>query len=151
MSENLTGVIKKVGLVSTASTAEDATINGAAIIIDGVKEIKVFLDVTAHAGGANNSVKIKNVEFADDESFTVNKTTFTSDDYLNKNDRLSSTSAIDQTLLNAIGTKSLSLKNLALDNQKYFRVNFLTGSTSVDLTFKSEVILEYLDKPKIQA
>jgi len=148
MSEKLTGVIKKIGLVSTASTAEDATINGSAILITGVQEIKAFIDVTAYTTG---SVKIKNVQFADDSSFAVNPSTFTSDDYLGKNDRISSVSAIDQTSLGAVGTKGISLKNLALNNQKYFRVNFLTGSVSTDLTFKSEVILEYLDKPQIQS
>lgn len=148
MSENLTGIIKKVGVVSTASTAEGDTIAGSPILIEGVKELKVFLDVTTWTSG---SVKIKNVEFADDSSFTVNLSTFTSDDYLNKNDRISSVSAIDQTSLGAVGTKCISLKNLALNNQKYFRVNFLTGAVSTDLTFKSEVILEYLDKPQIQS
>lgn len=146
--EHLTGIIKKVGLVSTASTAEDATINGSAILIDKVSEIKVFLDVTTWTSG---SVKIKNVEFADDSSFSVNLSTYTSDDYLNKNDRMSATSAIDQTILTAAGTKALSLKNIALNKQKYFRVNFLTGSVSTDLTFKSEVILQYLDSPQIQS
>lgn len=148
MSENLTGIIKKVGLVSTASTAEDTAIPGSAILIEGVKELKVFLDVTTWVSG---SVKIKDVQFADDSSFSVNVSTYTSDNYLNKNDRKSSVSAIDQTSLNAVGTKSISLINLALNNQKYFRVNFLTGAVNTDLTFKSEVILEYLDKPQIQA
>jgi len=148
MSEKLTGVIKKIGLVSTASTAEDATINGSAILITGVQEIKAFIDVTAYTTG---SVKIKDVQFANDSSFSVNPSTFTSDDYLNKNDRKSATSAIDQTSLSATGTKSISLKNLALNDQKYFRVNFLTGSVDTALTFKSEVLLSYLDEPQIQA
>ena len=148
MSEKLTGVIKKIGLVSTASTAEDATIHGSAILITGVQEIKAFIDVTAYTTG---SVKIKSVQFADDSSFSVNPSTFTSDDYLNKNDRKSATSTIDQTSLSAIGTKSISLKNLALNDQKYFRVNFLTGSVDTALTFKSEVLLSYLDEPQIQA
>jgi len=148
MSEKLTGVIKKIGLVSTASTAEEATIHGSAILITGVQEIKAFIDVTAYTTG---SVKIKSVQFADDSSFSVNPSTFTSDDYLNKNDRKSATSAIDQTSLSATGTKSISLKNLALNNQKYFRVNFLTGIADTALTFKSEVLLSYLDEPQIQA
>jgi len=54
-------------------------------------------------------------------------------------------------VLSAAGSKSLSLKNLALGAQKWFRVRTIVSSGSPDATFEVQTILNYLDKPKVQA
>ncbi len=146
--EKLTGVILKHSIALAQRTTSAQVVAGSAIEISGVSEIKNFIYASALAAG---TVKIQDVQFANDSSFTVNVSTYTSDDYLNKNNRSSSTSAIDQTSLAAAGTKSLSLKNLALEGQKYFRVRTVASSGSPDATFEVKTILLYLDQPQIQA
>ena len=91
------------------------------------------------------------MQFANDSSFSVNVATFTSSDYLEKNDRFSATGSIAQTVLSAAGTRSLSLKNLALDGQKWFRVRTVASSGSPDATFEVQTILSFLGEPQVQA
>ncbi|MEY2868975.1 MAG: hypothetical protein RIR01_1451 [Bacteroidota bacterium] len=148
MSEKLTGVILKRSVALAQRTTSAQVVAGVAINISGVSEIKNIISASAVAAG---TVGIQDVQFADDSSFSVNVSTFTSDDYLGKNDRTSSTSAIAQTLLSAAGSKSLSLKNLALNNQKYFRVRTVASSGSPDATFEVQTILQYLNEPQVQA
>lgn len=146
--ENLTGVkiVRSIALAQRTTSAQ--VVAGAAIDVSGVDEIKHFISASAVAAG---TAGIQDVQFADDSSFSVNVDTYNSDDYLNKNDRSSSTSAIEQTVLSAAGTKSISLKNLAKDGQKYHRVRTVASSGSPDATFEVQTILEYLDKPQVQA
>lgn len=146
--EKLTGVkiVRSVALAQRTTSAQ--VVAGTAIDITGVDEIKHFISASAVAAG---TVGIQDVQFADDSSFSVNVTTITSDDYLGKNNRSSSTSAIAQTVLSAAGTKSLSLKNLALATQKYHRVRTIASSGSPDATAEVQTILSYLDQPKVQA
>lgn len=146
--EHLTGVILKNSIALAQRTTSAQVVAGSAIDISNVAEIKNFLYASAVEAG---SVKIQDVQFANDSSFTENVSTYTSDDYLNKNDRMSATSAIDQTILTAAGTKSLSLKNLAIKGQKYFRVRTLASTGSPDATFEVKTILQYLDSPQIQS
>lgn len=146
--EKLTGVILKNSIPLAQRTTSAQVVASSAIDISGVSEIKNFLYASAVAAG---SVKIQDIQFANDSSFNVNVSTYTSDDYLNKNDRMSATSAIDQTSLSAAGTKSLSLKNLAKDGQKFYRVRTLASTGTPDVTFEVKTILLYLDQPQIQA
>lgn len=146
--EKLTGVkiVRSIALAQRTTSAQ--VVAGAAINIKGVSEIKNFLSASAIAAG---TVGIKDVQFANDSSFSENVSTITSDDYLGKNDRSSSIGAIAQTVLSAAGARSLSLKNLALNGQEYFRVRTVASSGSPDATFEVQTILEYLDKPQVQA
>lgn len=146
--EKLTGIkiVRSIALAQRTTSAQ--VVAGTAINITGVDEIKHFISASAVDAG---TVGIQDVQFANDSSFSVNVATFTSDDYLNKNDRDSSTSAIAQTVLSAAGTKSLSLKNLALGEQKYMRVRSVASSGSPDATFEVQTILSYLDEPQVQA
>jgi hypothetical protein len=146
--EKLTGVkiVRSIALAQRTTSAQ--VVAGAAIDITGVDEIKNFISASAVAAG---TVGIQDVQFADDSSFSVNVSTFTSDDYLNKNNRMLSTSAIAQTVLSAAGSKSLSLKNLALATQKFFRVRTVASSGSPDATFEVQTILSYLDEPEVQS
>lgn len=146
--EKLTGVILEHSIALAQRTTSAQVVAGSSIDISGVSEIKNYLYASAVAAG---SVKIQDVQFADDSSFSSNVSTYTSDDYLNKNDRMSSTSAIEQTSLSAAGTKSLSLKNLAINRQKYFRVRTVASSGSPDATFEVKTILLYLNQPKVQS
>jgi hypothetical protein len=146
--ENLTNVkiVRSIALAQRTTSAQ--VVAGAAIDITGVDEIKHFISASAVAAG---TAGIQDVQFADDSSFSVNVSTYTSDDYLNKNDRASSTTAIAQTVLSAAGTKSLSLKNLAKGTQKYSRVRTVASSGSPDATFEVQTILSYLNAPQVQA
>lgn len=146
--ENLRGAILKHSIALTQRTTGNAVVVGEVIDITGVDEIKHFITATAVAAGTNG---IQDVQFANDLSFSVNVTTFTSDDYLNKNDSLSSTSAIAQTVLSAAGTKAISHKNLALGEQRYMRVRMVASSGSPDVTAKVDTLLNYLNQPKIQS
>lgn len=146
--ENLTGAILKNSIPLAQRTTGNALIVGAAIDITGVDEIKHFITATAVAAGTNG---IQDVQFANDISFSVNVTTFTNDSYLNKNDRLSSISAIAQTVLSAAGTKAISHKNLALEGQKFSRIRMIASSGSPDVTAKVDTLLLYLNQPKIQS
>lgn len=148
MSEKLSGVLYDKPIALAQRTTGAAVVNGTAMNIDGVSEIKAFIYATARAAG---SAKIQDFQFADDSSFTTNVSTFTSDNYLNKNDRNSATSAIDQTELSAVGKRSIALKNLALDSQKWFRPRCLVSAGSPDITFGVDVILQYLNEPKVQS
>lgn len=146
--EKLTGVkiVRSIALAQRTTSAQ--VVAGAAIDITNVDEIKNFISASAVDAG---TVGIQDVQFANDSSFSVNVTTFTSDDYLGKNNRSSSTGAIAQTVLSAAGTKSLSLKNLALGDQKYYRVRTVASSGSPDATFEVQTILNYLEEPQVQA
>jgi len=144
----LSGVVLKRSIPLAQRTTSAQVVAGAAIDITGVEEIVNVISASAVAAG---SVKIQDVQFADDSSFTANVTTFTSDDYLRKDNRSSPTSAIDQTNLTAAGSRSLSLANLALESQKYFRVRTLASSGSPDVTFEVQTLVSYADKPQVQA
>jgi hypothetical protein len=144
----LSGAIVKRSIALAQRDTEDAVTAGAALDITGVEEIVHVISASARAAG---SVKIQDVQFADDSSFSVNVATFTSDDYLRKNDRSSSTSAINQTSLAAAGASKLSLANLALDGQKYHRVRTVASASASDVTYEVQTVLNYGNKPKIQS
>lgn len=146
--EKLIGVkiVRSIALAQRTTSAQ--VVAGAAINIVGVEEIKHFISASAVAAG---TVGIQDIQFANDSSFSVNVSTFTSSDYLEKNDRSSSTGSIAQTVLSAAGTRSLSLKNLALNGQKWSRVRTIASSGSPDATFEVQTILSYLDEPQVQA
>jgi hypothetical protein len=146
--ENLTGAILKRSIALAQRTTSAQVVAGAAIDITRVDEIKNFISASAVAAG---TVAIQDVQFANDSSFSVNVTTFTSDNYLNKNDGFNSSTAIAQTVLSAAGTRSLSLKNLALGSQKFYRVRTVASSGSPDATFEVQTLLTYLDQPKVQS
>ena len=146
--EKLTGVILKNSIALAQRTTGAAVILGAAIDITGVSEIKHFINATAVVAG-NNS--IQDIQFANNDSFSENVDTYTSDDYLNKNDRFSSISAIAQTTLTAPGIKTISHKNLAKKGQRYMRVRMVASSGSPDVTAEVKTILLYLDQPQIQS
>jgi hypothetical protein len=146
--ENLRGVILEDSIALAQRTTGNAVVAGAAIDITGVDEIKHFITATAVAAGTNG---IQDIQFANDSSFSVNVSTFTSDDYLNKNDGSSSTSAIAQTVLSAAGSKAISHKNLALGEQKYMRVRLVASAGSPDVTAKVDTLLNYSNQPKIQS
>ena len=71
--------------------------------------------------------------------------------YLNKNDRDSATSAIAQTVLSAVGGSSLAHKNLAKNGQEWMRVRLVASAGSPDVTAKVDTLVNYLDKPQVQA
>lgn len=144
----LSGAIVKRSIPLAQRTTGAAVTAGAAIDVTGVEEIVAVLSASALAAG---TVGIQDVQFADDSSFSVNVTTITSDDYLRKNNRSSSTSAIAQTVLSAAGSAKLSLANLALGTQKYFRVRAVQSAGSPDATFEVQTVLNYGDKPQIQS
>ena len=144
----LSGAVVKRSIALAQRTTGAAVTAGAAIDITGVEEIVHCISASALAAG---TVGIQDVQFADDSSFSVNVTTVTSDDYLRKNNRSSSTSAIAQTLLAAAGSAKLSLANLALGTQKYMRVRAVQSAGSPDATFEVQTILNYADKPQIQS
>jgi hypothetical protein len=146
--ENLTGEILKTSIVSAQRTTGSAVIAGAAIDITGVNMIKHFILASAVAAGTNG---IQDIQFANDSSFTVNVDTYTSDNYLNKNNNFSSSSAIAQTVLSAAGSKSIAHKNLAKNGQKFMRVRMVASSGSPDVTAEVKTLLLYLDQPQVQA
>lgn len=146
--EKLTGVkiVRSIPLAQRTTSAQ--VVAGVAIDITGVDKIKNFISASAVDAG---TVGIQDVQFANDSSFSVNVSTFTSDDYLNKNDRSSATSVIAQALLSAAGTRTVDLANLALGEQKYYRVRTVASAGSPDATFEVQTILSYLDEPQVQA
>ena len=145
---NLTGAILKPSIALAQRTTGAAVVNGNAISTVGVDEFKHFIAATARAAGTNG---IQDVQFADDSSFTVNVDTYTSDNYLNKNDRDSATSAIAQTVLSAVGGSCLAHKNLSKNGQQFMRVRLVASAGSPDVTAKVDTLVNYLDKPQVQA
>jgi hypothetical protein len=142
----LSGIVVKRSIPLAARTTSAEVIVGASINIDGVEEIVNSISASVVAAG---SIKIQDVQFADDSAFSVNVATFISGDYLNKNDRMSSVSAIDQTNLVAAGSAKLSLANLALNEQKWFRVRALASTGTPNTTAEVQTILSYSNKPQI--
>ena len=142
----LSGTVVKRSIPLAARTTSAEVVVGAAINIDGVEEIVNSLSASVVAAG---SIKIQDVQFADDSGFSVNVATFISNDYLNKNDRMSAVSAIDQTILTAAGDVKLSLANLALNNQKWYRVRALASTGTPNTTAEVQTVLSYGDKPQI--
>lgn len=148
MENSMLGVIVKESIALANRTTGDGVVNGAAIDVTGVQEIVHVINATAVAAG---SIKIQDVQFANDSSFSVNVSTFTSDDYLIKNNTMSSTSAINQTILAAAGSSKLTLKNLALGAQKYMRVRAVASAGSPDTTAQVFTVLSYGDAPQVQS
>jgi len=146
--DNTSNVIVKRSIALAQRTTGSAVTAGAAIAIKGVERIVHVLSASARAAG---TVGIQDVQFANDSSFTENVSTYTSDDYLNKNNALSSSSAIAQTLLSAAGSAKVSLANLAINGQEYMRVRAVQSSGSPDATFEVQTVLFYADSPKIQS
>lgn len=133
--------------LASAARSSAAVQNGAAIDVSNVKGITLIHEVSVFATGTSG---IQDVQFADDSSFTTNVTTVTSDDFLMKNDRSSTTSAIAQTVLAAVGRRKLSIENRAVNSQKYMRVRTVTTGT-VDLTSNVIALLAENDSPVVQA
>lgn len=145
---DLTNILSVQSIASAQRTTSAQVVAGAAIDVTGVERIKHFLRATAVAAG---TVGIQDVQFADDSSFSENVDTYTSDDYLIKNDTSNTDSAIAQTVLSAAGAVSIEMKNLAKEGQKYSRVRTVASSGSPDATFQVQTILSYLDAPKVQS
>lgn len=148
MQNSMLGVIVKESIALANRTTGAGVVNGAAIDVTGVKEIVHVINATAVAAG---SIKIQDVQFANDSSFSVNVSTFTSDDYLIKNDTMSATSAINQTTLAAAGSSKITLRNLALGAQKYMRVRAVASAGSPDTTAQVVTVLSYGDAPQVQS
>lgn len=144
----LSGIVVKNSIPLAQRAVAAAVTNGSAIDITGVEALLFSINATARVSG---SVKIQDIQFANDSSFAVNLITYTSDDYLNKNNSLLATSAIDQTSLAAAGSAKISLTNLAKNGQKFARVRTVASAGASDLTFEVQAVLDYADKPKIQA
>ena len=144
----LSGVIVKRSIALAQRTTSAAVTAGAATDITGVEEITCVLSASAIAAG---TVGIQDVQFADDSSFSVNVDTYTSDDYLRKNNRAGSATAIAQTVLSAAGSAKISFVNLAKGTQKYFRPRAVQSSGSPDATFEVQTVVSYADRPKIQS
>ena len=144
----LTGQILERSIPLASRAVSAALTVGEVKNIVGVEEIKIILSASAHTSG---TVAIQDVQFADDNNFTTNVTTFTSDDYLRKNNRNSSVSAIAQTVLGAVGGTQLSLANLALGSQKFFRVRVIQNVGISNLTFEVQTTFSYGDKTQIQS
>lgn len=134
--------------LASAARSAAAVQTGAAIDVSNAKSIALIHEVTAFTAG---TAGIQDVQFADDSSFTVNVSTYTSDDLLLKNDRSSSTSAIEQTVLGATGRRKLSLQNLAVNSQKWMRVRGVTVGESVGLTNNIIALIEEKTAPVVQA
>jgi hypothetical protein len=134
--------------LAQAAIAADAVQTGLSIALNRAVAISVFLDVVAYTSG---DIKIQDIQFADDAAFTQNVDTYTSDDILLKNDRSDQlTSAIDQTLLAAVGKSKISIENRALNNQKFMRVRTVTANTA-SLTAGVYVIIGESETPVVQA
>ena len=136
-----------VTALASAARSSAAVVNGAAIDISNAKSIALIHEVSAFTTGTSG---IQDVQFADDSSFSENLTTITSDDFLLKNDRSSTTSAIAQTVLAAVGRRKLSLENRAVNSQKFMRVRTVTTGTVV-LTSNVIALIEENEQPVVQA
>ena len=137
--------------VSTALASSvittDAVQTGVAIDVSNVIAIAFTLQVSAWTSG---SVGIQDIQFADDNAFTTNLVTYTSDDVLLKNNRSSSVSAITQSILSAVGRRKVSLENRAINNQRFMRVRTVsTGGAS--LTANVILIASESITPVVQA
>ena len=133
--------------LAESAIAADAVQTGVAIPVGKSVAIAFILKVSAYVAG---DIKIQDVQFADDAAFTTNVVTYTSDDILMKNDRCDEeNSAIDQTLLAAIGRRKLSLENRAVNDQAFFRVRTITAN-SADLTAGVDVLLGESESPVVQ-
>jgi len=128
---------KLVDAFSSATINHDNITNGIAIDISKYVALAFVLIVTSRTAG---NVKIQDVQFADDAGFATNVKTFSTDDFLLPNDRYNQVdSAVDQTLLAAVGRKKLSLGNLMLNKQKFARVRLLSAN-SANLVANVELI-----------
>ena len=133
--------------LASAALSSAAVQTGVAIDVSNASSIALVEEVSVFATG---TFGIQDVQFADDSSFAVNLVTITSDDFLMKNDRSSTTSAIAQTVLAAVGRRKLSLENKAINTQKYMRVRTVTTGT-VSLTAGVIALIEENEKPVVQA
>lgn len=134
--------------LASAARSSAAVQTGVAIDISNAKSISLVHEVTAFTAG---TAGIQDVQFADDSSFSVNVSTYTTDDLLLKNDRSSSTSAIAQTVLGAVGRRKLSFQNLAINSQQFMRVRGVTVGGSVGLTNSIIALMEEKIAPVVQA
>lgn len=133
-------------LASVAITADEVQ-EGVAIDISKAVAIAIILECTAHTTG---DIQVQDIQFADDSSFTQNVETITSDDFLLKNDRSSSDSAVDQTNLAAVGRSRISLENRAVNDQKYMRIRTISAN-SADLTANAIAIIKEGEGVVVQA
>lgn len=128
--------------------ASDAVQNGVAIPLGKAVSLAFFLEVTAYTTG---DIKIQDVQFADDQAFTLNVDTYSSDDILLKNDRNDQvTTAVEQTLLAAVGTRKLSIENRALNDQAFVRIRTITANTA-SLTANVKVVIGESVSPVVQS
>ena len=132
---------------STAISSSDGVKTGAAIDITKAIGLKLVLEVSAWTAG---TIGIQDVQFANDSSFTENVTTITSDEILMKNDRSSSTSAVAQTVLGAVGRRTICIENRATNGQKYARVRGIAASSAA-LTANIIALIEENKGPVVQA
>lgn len=144
----ISGLVVKNSIPLAQRAVASTVTSGTAIDITGVESMLFCINATARASG---SIKIQDVQFANDSSFSTNVITYISDDYLDKNNSLLATSAIDQTSLAAVGSSKIYLSNLAKNGQKFVRVRTISSATASDVTFEVQAVLDYANKPKIQA
>lgn len=138
---------KSATALAPATISSAAVQNGAAISLEGVSAIKFVLDVYSRVNG---TIKIQDVQFANDSSFTENVSTFSADEDLLKNDVMSSVSAIDQTILSAVGKRAIRLDNKAIKGQKFVRVRTeTTGTVNLGAQVWAELRLD--ESPVVQS
>lgn len=141
---------KLVTALAYGTRSSAAVQSGSAIDITDVVALKFVLDAVSVTDG---TVKIQDIQFANDSSFTENVSTYTSDLDLIKNNSSSSTSAIEQTLLSAAGKSAVSIENKAVNGQKYARVRTVTvvGDSAVNLVSQVFAEIAYNYSPVVQS
>lgn len=138
---------KSATALAPATISSAAVQNGVAISVDGVYSFKFILDLYARTNG---SIKIQDIQFANDSSFTVNVSTYTADEDLLKNNVMSSTSAINQTALSAVGKSTIRFDNKAINGQKFARVRTVTtGTVNLGAQVWAELLMD--SAPVIQS
>lgn len=126
----------------------DGVFTGNSIPLEKAVAIAFCLDVNAYTKG---DVKVQDIQFADDAAFTENVDTYTSDDILLKNDRSDQEiSALDQTLLAALGKRKISIENRALNKQAFVRIRLVSANTAI-LSATVWAILGESETPIVQA
>jgi len=149
-SRNYFDRTKLVTALAYGTRSSAAVQTGSAIDVTDAVALKFVLDAVSVTDG---TVKIQDIQFANDSSFTTNVSTYTADADLIKNDSTSSTSAIEQTLLSAAGKSAVSIENKAVNGQKYARVRTVTvvGSSAVNLVSQVFAEIAYNYSPVVQS
>lgn len=135
-------------LPAVALTSATVT-NGVAISLDKATTFAYCLKVTNWVSG---SVKIQDIQVADDNAFTTNVVTFSASSNPNQvigNDHSQVVDAFTQSLLSANGEKAIYFRSLGINNQAFVRARLVSTGT-VDLTAQVVGIKLETEAPIIQ-